>query len=133
MNEFNYLVAIALINQNEIRLMPIGGKAIKESIDSKKGPSEKGELIVLELCLRVLQLSIKSPIKLAAENKSLLLMEISMQNMQEKLPLFKKEWIRGGNSDNLIYNLSKNSSQIWHTEFVKYEGVKFNLLEKDAK
>ena len=131
MDNFNYLVAIAMIEQDNNRLMPIGGKASKEEIDLNLSPSSKGENISLELCLRILQLSFDSPIKLLGGEKSILLIEIPMKEMQEKLPVYKAEWLSSGDSEKLILNISEISNHIWFTKFIKYEGVKFEYFDKE--
>ena len=54
MSDFNYLVALALIEQNGNRLMPIGGKSLKEPFQEIDSPTNKIENIALEIFLRLM-------------------------------------------------------------------------------
>lgn len=61
--EFPYLIGVALIEEEGKRSMPIGGKSIPKAIGVSQDPGEKGNLIALELLIRVLQRSDKGYIK----------------------------------------------------------------------
>ena len=65
MSNLNYLIVIALIQQGETRLMPIGGKSLKNSIPEGKSPNEEGEGISLELLLRIIERSDQGKLKRA--------------------------------------------------------------------
>ena len=93
MTKSTYLVAIALINQNNNRLMPLGGKSLKEPLDVNS-PGGKSETIALELLIRIIQLTDYAPIARANDEQSLLLLEIEFESMQKKLPLIKEDWIQ---------------------------------------
>ena len=82
-----YLIAIALTKQDKKRAMPIGGKSLKAPISEDNDPGHFGEAIALELLLRLFQKSDETIVSRVAGNKSLLLVEISMENMHEKLKL----------------------------------------------
>ena len=49
----DYLIAIALIEQNLVRAMPLGGKEIKDSIEEPENFKNLGEEVILNLLLRV--------------------------------------------------------------------------------
>ena len=53
----DYLIAIALIEQNLLRAMPLGGKEVKENLDDPENFKKLGEEVVLNLLLRVFQRS----------------------------------------------------------------------------
>ena len=53
----DYLIAIALIEQNNERAMPLGGKEIKINIEEKENFKKLGEDVVLNLLLRLFQRS----------------------------------------------------------------------------
>ncbi|ABX09110.1 hypothetical protein [Prochlorococcus marinus] len=126
MAEFPYLIAIALIQQEENRAMPLGGKSIKEPIDLKNGPGEAGEKIALELLLRVLEISDKGFIRQAAKKESLLLVEMSMEIMQDQLPSLKSKWIQTGKTDQLIKELKRICENCWYITFEKYKGIQLS-------
>ena len=52
----DYLIAIALIEQNEERAMPLGGKEIKDNLE-ENNLSTLGDEVILNLLLRVFQRS----------------------------------------------------------------------------
>jgi len=53
----DYLIAVALIEQNLIRAMPLGGKEIKDNIEQSENFKKLGEEVVLNLLMRVFQRS----------------------------------------------------------------------------
>ena len=53
----DYLIAIALIEQNLVRAMPLGGKEIKDNLEEKENFEKLGEEVILNLLLRVFQRS----------------------------------------------------------------------------
>ena len=59
----NYLIAIALIEQNNERAMPLGGKEIKGDIENKEIFKKQSEEVILNLLLRLIQRSDEGPIK----------------------------------------------------------------------
>ena len=72
----DYLIAIALIEQNDVRAMPLGGKEIKVNLDEKGSLHKLGEEVILNLLLRVFQRSDEGPIKRVSEDKGLLLVQM---------------------------------------------------------
>jgi len=45
----NYLIAIALIEQNLVRAMPLGGKEIKDNLEEPENFKKLGEEVILNL------------------------------------------------------------------------------------
>ncbi len=128
MDDSFYLVAISLANQESLRIMPIGGKSINSSKQGQDFPKEDAQIIFLELLTRLLERSIESPICLANEGKSMLLIQIAMVPMQERLPQLKSNWIKTGDTLLFISELEKICTRLWSLSFKRYEGIKFNLI-----
>ena len=127
----DYLIAIALIEQNSARAMPLGGKEIKESIEDTTTFNKLGEEVILNLLLRVFQRSDEGVLKRASEDKGLLLVHMHPKRMQKELPFIKSEWIRDGDTNQFLKYLGNLSKQIWTASFVKYKGVEFNSISKN--
>ena len=45
----DYLIAIALIEQNLVRAMPLGGKEIKDNLEESENLKKLGEEVILNL------------------------------------------------------------------------------------
>ena len=125
MTDNPYLIALALIEQGNRRFMPLGGKALKEPISDILENKELAESISLELLVRVFQRSDDGALRRSGGNQSLLLVQMSLQLMQERLPLIKENWIKSGNKEVLFIELEKCSNGIWSLDFKRYEGIKF--------
>ena len=123
MSGYPYLIGIALIQQEGRRLMPIGGKSIKESIPIDQFPRKEGELIALELLLRVVDRSDEGAIKKANEGKSILLLRLPIELVQEALPQLKAKWIKDGNSELFLSELVNMSDNVWTIQFIKGSGI----------
>ena len=63
----DYLIAIALIEQNLVRAMPLGGKEVKDNLEDPENFKKLGEEVVLNLLLRVFQRSDEGALKRASE------------------------------------------------------------------
>ena len=131
MSNFPYLVALALLEQQGERLMPLGGKSVREAIDPKNIQIINFQGIALELLVRVLDRSEESSIRRANGKKSLLILQIPMKPMQAELPKLKSEWLKTGNTKLLIYGLNKICDRMWYLSFVRYDGLKVDLIEKE--
>ena len=127
MEEQKYLIAIALAEQNNKRLMPLGGKTFS-GVDSENKPPSEAEKIILDLLLRLFKRTNEGNLKISDNETGLLLSEISLQSMQNNLPIIKSEWINSGNTDTLIENLKSISSNLWSINYRKHEGIIFNDL-----
>ena len=47
----DYLIAIALIEQNLVRAMPLGGKEIKDKLEESENFKQLGEEVILNLLM----------------------------------------------------------------------------------
>ena len=128
MDDFPYLVAIALINESGKRAMPLGGKSINHSSCSKSFPSEEAKNISFELLTRIFERSENNPLTRSAKGNSFLLVEISIDQMQSKLPSLKSKWINDGNTLEFISQLQSISTNIWRLTFIKHQGISFDVL-----
>ena len=113
-----YLIAIALIDQNDQRAMPIGGKSMKESLKDNE-PGRLGEDLAKELLVRIFERSANGPLMRAGEKESLLLVEINIEEMQLKLPKLKSQWITNGKNKLFLNELKAISNSIWSLNFSK--------------
>ncbi len=129
----NYLIAIALIEQNSMRAMPLGGKEIKEDIEEKSNFKKLAEEVTLNLLLRVFQRSDEGELKRASLDNGLLVVHMHPKRMQKELPFIKSEWIRDGDTQQFIKYLSNLSKEIWTASFVKYQGIEFTSIAKNEE
>ena len=129
----DYLIAIALIEQNSVRAMPLGGKEIKDNLDDKDIFKKLGEDVILNLLLRVFQRSDEGPLKRASEDSGLLLVHMHPKRMQKELPFIKSEWIRDGDTKQFLKYLGNLSKEVWSASFVKYKGIEFNSISKNEE
>ena len=129
----DYLIAIALIEQNNLRAMPLGGKEIKKDIDEIENFNKLGEEVILNLLLRVFQRTDEGALKRVSEEKSLLVVHMHPKRMQKELPFIKSEWIRDGDTNQFLKYLGNLSKQIWTASFVKYKGIEFNSISKNEE
>ena len=128
MEEQRYLIAIALAEQNNKRLMPLGGKTFS-GVDSKNhAPKEKAEKIILDLLLRLFKRTSEGDLKISNDETGLLLAEISFESMHNNIPLIKSNWIKSGDTDTLIEKLKSICSNLWSVKFQKHEGIIYNDL-----
>ena len=127
----DYLIAIALLEQNDVRAMPLGGKEIKDNLDINKNLNKLGEEVILNLLLRVFQRSDDGPLKRVSEDRGLLLVHMHPKRMQKELPFIKSEWIRDGDTDQFLKYLGNLSKEIWTASFVKYKGIELVSIAKN--
>jgi|TARA_Y100000813_G_C24034566_1_gene291497 hypothetical protein len=127
----DYLIAIALIEQNNLRAMPLGGKEIKDKLEENNNLNKLGEDVILNLLLRVYQRSDEGPLKRASEDNGLLLVQMHPKRMQKELPFIKSEWIRDGDTNQFLKYLGNLSKEIWTASFVKYKGIEFTSISKN--
>ncbi len=129
----DYLIAIALIEQNSVRAMPLGGKEIKDNLDDKDIFRKLGEDVILNLLLRVFQRSAEGPLNTASEDSGLLLVHMHPKRMQKELPFIKSEWIRDGDTKQFLKYLGNLSKEVWSASFVKYKGIEFTSISKNEE
>ena len=128
MEEQKYLVAIALAEQNKKRIMPLGGKTFAGVDSLNQVPKKEAEKILLDLLLRIFIRSSKGNLKLSNDEKSLILIEISFEDMQSKLPRIKSNWLNTGNTGDLFEEFNSICSNIWSIQYIKHEGIIFKEL-----
>ena len=126
----DYLIAIALIAQNDVRAMPLGGKEIKDNLEDGN-LNKLGEEVILNLLLRVFQRSDEGALKRVSQDKGLLLVHMHPKRMQKELPFIKSEWIRDGDTNQFLKYLGNLSKEIWTVSFVKYKGVELISIAKN--
>jgi len=129
----DYLIAMALIEQNGIRALPLGGKEIKDDLKNDDNFKKLGEEVVLNLLLRVFQRSDEGPLRRASEDQGLLLVHMHPKRMQKELPFIKSEWIRDGDTNQFLKYLGNLSKEIWTASFIKYKGVEFTSIAKNEE
>ena len=128
MEEQKYLIAIALAEQNNKRLMPLGGKTCAGVDALSKANKKEAEKIILDLLLRLFKRTNEGNLKISNNENGLLLAEIYFENMQNNLPIIKANWINDGNTENLIENLISICTNLWSIEYKKHERIIFNKL-----
>ena len=128
MEEQKYLIAIALAEQNNKRLMPIGGKTFTGVDSENQPPTKEAEKILLDLLLRLFKRTNEGNLKISNDETGLLVAEISFESMQNYLPIIKSDWINTGNTDTLIDKLKSISSNLWSIKYKKHEGIIFDDL-----
>jgi len=98
MADVPYLVALALLEQEGKRALPLNGKSCSapstaegaaEGAAEAQDPGDDGRTLVLELLLRVWQRSEEGALRRAAGDSSLLLVELPLEALQESLPKLK--------------------------------------------
>ena len=82
-----FLVAMALIDQQGRRALPLGGRSQKDVAPQGEAPEALGHALVLELLLRVWQRSDQGVLQRAAGADSLLLVELPMERLPEDYTL----------------------------------------------
>ena len=132
MDEQKYLIAIALAEQNNQRIMPIGGKTIPKGDSEITFPQKESEKIISDLLLRLFIRSSEGELKIAERDTGLFVAEISIDNMQKNIPIIKANWINNGNTNELLIRLTCICSQLWSINYKKYEGMVFTSLSRES-
>ncbi len=128
MSEHQYLIALALIDQEGKRFMPLGGKSIGKSIDLSSNKDLTAKSLVAELLLRVFQKSESGSVRRGNGDQSLLIIQLPMESMQEKIPLIKSQWINSGDSKKLLGDLQVICNDIWSVIFNRENGMHFSKV-----
>ena len=84
-----YLIALALLEQDGRRALPLQGTSLPEGIPAGVDPGEAGRRQTLELLVRVWQRSEAGPLRRAAADQSLLLASVPMDCLLDTLPALK--------------------------------------------
>lgn len=120
-----YLVALALVEQDGRRSLPLCGKSQPAAAADDNDPGVNGRSLALELLLRLWQRSDDGPLRRAAGGESLLLVELPLEVMSEHLPVLKAQWIASGDTAALLAGLQGLMVRGWRIHFAKYEPVSF--------
>jgi hypothetical protein len=123
-----YLVALALIEQERRRALPLAGRSQKEVAAEGEAPDELGRALVLELLLRVWQRSDEGLLKRAAAAESLLLVELPMERLPEDLPVLKAAWLNSGDAEAFRKGLQGMSPRAWTIAVEKFQPVSLRQL-----
>ena len=118
-----YLVALALVELNGKRSLPIAGRSQGGAAARLGDPGQEGLGLALELLLRLWQRSDEGPLQRACGETSLLLVEIPLAEMSDLLPGLKARWLADGNSEVFLANLQALAQRGWRVVFTKYEPV----------
>lgn len=113
MADVPYLIALALLEQNGERAMPLQGKSLREPIPAGADPGEVGQQQALELLVRVWQRSDTGALARAAADRSLLLAEIPIEALMDQLPAWKAQWIRSGDTAAFVAQVKGLGGGIW--------------------
>ena len=108
-----YLIALALLEQNGERALPLQGKSLREPFTADGDPGEVGRQQALELLVRVWQRSDQGALNRAAGDRSLLVVAVPIEALQEELPALKAQWLNSGDTDVLVQGLSALGSGVW--------------------
>ena len=120
-----YLVALALVEQDGRRSLPLCGKSQPAAAADDNDPGVNGRSLALELLLRLWQRSDDGPLRRAAAGDSLLLVELPLEVMSEHLPVLKANWIASGDTAELLRGLQRLIVRGWRIQVAKYEPVSF--------
>ena len=118
-----YLVALALVEFNGKRSLPIAGRSQGGAAARLGDPGQEGLGLALELLLRLWQRSDEGPLQRACGETSLLLVEIPLAEMSDQLPGLKARWLADGNTEVFLASLQALAQRGWRVVFTKYEPV----------
>ena len=121
-----YLVALALVELQGQRALPLTGKSQAAAAAEAADPGVDGRTLALELLLRLWQRSDNGALQRVAGEESLLFLEIPMEVMSEQLPILKANWLAGGETATLLTSLAALSQRAWRITIAKYEPISFH-------
>ena len=125
MAEAPYLVALALLEQEGKRALPLNGKSLAVAAAEAPDPGDDGRSLVLELLLRLWQRSEEGALRRAAGDASLLLVQLPLEVLQEQLPRIKARWVGGGSTADFHSELGALAIRAWSVSIARYEPVRF--------
>ena len=126
-----YLLAIALLEQNGTRAMPLGGRSLPlgTSHNEERAPALMARELALELLLRIWQRSDQGPLQRQAGQTSLLIAELGMEHLPENLPNLKAAWLNTGDHDTFQRRLLDISSRCWSISIAKFKPITLTALK----
>jgi hypothetical protein len=108
-----YLIALALLEQNGRRALPLQGRSLQAAIPADADPGADGHAQALQLLVRVWQRSEDAALRRAAGDTSLLLVELPIEALMEQLPVAKAAWIASGDTAALQGQLQALGGRLW--------------------
>ncbi|MEB3322813.1 MAG: hypothetical protein VKI81_08305 [Synechococcaceae cyanobacterium] len=120
-----YLIALAFLEQNGGRALPLAGKSLSPAAAGAEDPGEEGRALALELLLRVWQRSEEGALRRAAGDASLLLVVMPMGVMSEALPRLKAQWVQGGDTGHCLEQLQALVARAWRITIARHAPVTF--------
>ena len=123
-----YLVALALCEQGGKRLMPLSGRSQRVVAEVGDVPEELGHALALELLLRVWQRSDEAALSRAAGPSSLLLVELPMDALPERLPALKADWLTSGDTEACLVALKEIALRAWSMSVAKFQPITLTPL-----
>lgn len=105
--------------------MPLTGQSRPAGAESDDDPGEQGRTLALELLLRLWQGSDAASLQRAAAEDSLLLLEMPLEEMTERIPLLKASWLGSGDTETLLAGLRPLVLRGWRIGVAKYEPISF--------
>jgi hypothetical protein len=123
-----YLIALALLEQNGERALPLQGKSLREPFTADGDPGEVGRQQALELLVRVWQRSDQGALNRAAGDRSLLVVAVPIEALQEELPALKAQWLNSGDTDVLVQGLSALGSGVWSLNLEPRQPLTYDRL-----
>ena len=118
-----YLVALALIEQEGKRALPLAGRSLSADTATEQQPTQVAHSLALELLLRLWQRSDEGPLRRACGVESLLLVELPMECLPEELPRLKADWLNSGDSEAFQASLQAICGRAWTMSIAKFEPV----------
>lgn len=118
-----YLVALCLFEQDGERALPLAGKSLSEVAAQSDTPRTEAHALALELLLRVWQRTDQGALKRSNGDQSLLIVELPMESLPEKLPALKAEWLKTGNTNSFQSGLRAIAGRGWTMSIKKFEPV----------
>jgi hypothetical protein len=123
-----YLIALALLEQNGERAMPLQGKSLREPLAADGDPGEVGRQQALELLVRVWQRSDQGALSRAAGDQSLLVVAVPIEALQEDLPALKAQWLNSGDTAALVQGLVALGAGVWSLNMEPREPLAYRRL-----
>lgn len=123
-----YLIALAFLEQQGERALPLQGKSLRQAIAADGDPGETGERLAYELLLRIWQRSDQGPLQRSQHEHSLLLVQVPIEALQDRLPSLKAAWIRTGDGPALLRELAATGSGLWRLELPHRQAPQFIRL-----
>lgn len=117
-----YLVALALVEQEGRRALPLTGRSLPAEAVAAE-PTTIAHALALELLLRLWQRSDEGPLQRACGVESLLLVELPMEALSEALPNLKAAWLNSGDVEAFQRGLRAICGRAWTLSIAKFEPV----------